>query len=68
MDHGTAGAGDTRTLDWKVTALRAGTYSLRYRVSAGIDGKATAESFDGSPPRGSFIARISRSTRKTQVD
>ncbi len=54
-------AGKTRTLDWKVTAVRAGTYSLRYRVSAGLDGKAVAESFDGSgPAKGSFIARISR--------
>ena len=54
-------AGQTRTLDWKMTAVRAGTYSLRYRVAAGIDGKAIAESFDGSgTPKGSFIARITR--------
>jgi hypothetical protein len=54
-------AGETRTLDWKVTAVRAGTYSLRYRVSAGLDGKAVAESSDGSgPAKGSFIARVSR--------
>jgi len=54
-------AGQTRTLDWKVTAVRAGTYSLRYRVSAGLDGKAVAESADGSgPAKGSFVARITR--------
>ena len=54
-------AGQTRTLDWKVTAVRAGTYSVRYRVAAGIDGKAIAESFDGSgAAKGSFIARITR--------
>jgi hypothetical protein len=54
-------AGKTRTLNWKVTAVRAGTYSLRYRVAAGIDGKAIAESFDGSgTAKGSFIARITR--------
>jgi hypothetical protein len=57
-------AGQTRTLNWKVTAVRAGTYSVRYRVAAGIDGKAIAESFDGSgPAKGSFIARISRAPR-----
>jgi hypothetical protein len=57
-------AGQTRTLNWKVTAVRAGTYSLRYRVAAGIDGKAIAESFDGSgSPKGSFIARITRAPR-----
>ena len=33
-------AGETRTLIWKVTAVRAGTYTLRYRVAAGLDGKA----------------------------
>jgi hypothetical protein len=57
-------AGQTRTLNWKVTAVRAGTYSLRYRVAAGIHGKAIAESADGSgPAKGSFIARISRTPR-----
>ncbi len=61
-------AGATRTADWEVTAVRAGTYSLRYRVSAGTDGKAKAELPDGSPARGSFIARITRSSRNTQVD
>jgi hypothetical protein len=61
-------AGATRTADWTVTAVRAGTYSLRYRVSAGTDGKAKAELPDGSPPRGSFIARITRSARTTQVN
>ena len=44
------------------------TYSLRYRVSAGTDGKAKAELPDGAPPRGSFIARISRNVRATKVD
>jgi hypothetical protein len=54
-------AGQTRTLDWRVTAVRSGTYSLRYRVAAAPDGKAVAEAFDGSgPAKGSFIARITR--------
>jgi hypothetical protein len=49
----------TRTLEWKVSALRAGTYNPRYRVNAGLDGKAKAESFDGGPATGSFTVRIS---------
>jgi len=60
--------GATRTADWRVTAVRSGTYSLRYKVSAGVDGKAKAELPDGSPPRGSFIARISHNARTTQVN
>ena len=52
-------AGRLAPSNWKVTAVRAGTYSLRYRVAAGIDGKAMAESFDGSgAAKGSFIARV----------
>lgn len=57
---GPLAAGKTRTLEWKVSALRAGTYNPRYRVNAGLDGKAKAESFDGRPATGSFTVRVSR--------
>ena len=43
-----------------MSAVRAGTYNPRYRVNAGIDGKAKAESFDGGPATGSFTVRIDR--------
>ena len=56
---GPLGPGDKRTLEWKVSALRAGTYNPRYRVNAGLDGNAQAESFDGGPATGSFTVRIS---------
>lgn len=56
-------AGGKRTLEWKVSAVRAGTYNPRYRVNAGIDGKAKAESFDGGPATGSFTVRIDRQPR-----
>lgn len=57
-------AGQTRTLNWKVTAVRAGTYTVRYRIAAGVHGKAVAEAADGSgTAKGSFIARISRTPR-----
>jgi len=56
-------AGGKRTLEWKVTPVRAGTYNPRYRVNAGIDGKAKAESFDGSPATGSFTVRVDRQPR-----
>jgi hypothetical protein len=61
---GPVDAGKTRTLIWNVSSVRAGTYSLRYRVSAGVDGKAVAVAADGSgPAKGSFIARITREPR-----
>jgi hypothetical protein len=59
--------GKSRTFSWKVTAVRAGTYSVRYRVSAGLDGKAKAELPDGSPARGSFIARVTRKPRPVTI-
>jgi hypothetical protein len=60
-------AGAKRTLEWNVSALRAGTYSPRYRVNAGLDGKAKAESFDGGPATGSFTVRISREPRSLEA-
>jgi hypothetical protein len=57
-------AGQSRTLNWNVTAVRAGTYSVSYRVAAGVHGKAVAEAADGSgQAKGRFIARISRTPR-----
>ena len=54
----------SRTFQWKVTAVRAGTYSVRYRVAAGLYGKAKIEdTTTGQPPKGSFIARVSRQPR-----
>jgi hypothetical protein len=61
-------AGATRTAVWNVTAVRPGTYTLRYRVGAGTDGRAQAELPDGSQPIGSFIARITDAPRRVVVD
>ena len=37
---GRLGPGETRTFTWKVTAVEAGSYTLRYRISPGLAGKA----------------------------
>jgi hypothetical protein len=60
--------GATRTLSWKVTAVRAGTYTLRYRVGAGLNGKAKATLVDGDPASGSFIVRVSEKPRPPVID
>jgi hypothetical protein len=65
---GTVPAGETRTLIWRVTAVRAGTYSLRFRVAAGLDGKAKAELSDGEPATGSFVAQVSDKARPVKLD
>ena len=59
--------GAQRTLTWKVSAVRAGTYQLHWRVAAGLNGKAKALE-DGQPPSGSFIARVSEKTHPVQID
>jgi hypothetical protein len=56
-------AGQTRELKWKVTAVRAGTYTLRWKVSAGLDGKAKAQLVDGDPATGEFVVRVSDKAR-----
>jgi hypothetical protein len=60
--------GESRTLVWTVTAVRAGTYTLRWKVAAGLDGKAKARSLEGGAPSGSFIARVSEKSRRVTLD
>jgi hypothetical protein len=60
--------GDTRTLIWKVTSVRAGTYTVRYQVAAGLHGKAKATLLDGEPAGGSFVVRVSEKPRPPRID
>jgi hypothetical protein len=48
--------GETKTFEWKLTAVEPGSYSLAYRVSPGLDGKATLAS--GSRAKGSFDVTV----------
>jgi hypothetical protein len=62
-------AGQTRTLKWKVTAVRPGTYTLRWRVAAGLNGKAKAVlADDGDPAAGEFVAQVSDKARPYKLD
>ena len=57
-------SGQQRTFTWKVTPVRSGTYSVRYRVAAGLYGKAKVEDTNhGAALKGSFIARVTREPR-----
>jgi hypothetical protein len=61
---GPVASGQSRTFSWKVTPVRSGTYSIRYRVAAGLYGKAkVVDTTTGTIPKGSFIARVSREPR-----
>jgi hypothetical protein len=48
--------GESKTFEWKLTAVEPGTYSLSYRVSPGLDGKARLAA--GSKARGNFDVRV----------
>ena len=50
-------AGETKTFEWKLTAVEPGDYSLTYRVAPGLDGKARLA--EGSKARGTFDVTVS---------
>ena len=49
-------AGETKTFEWKLTAVEPGSYSLAYRVAPGLDGKARLAA--GSKVRGIFTVQV----------
>ena len=53
---GRLGAGETKTFTWKVTAVEPGSYTLRYRISPGLAGKAKLA--DGGRTDGLFKVTI----------
>jgi len=60
--------GKSKTFRWRVTAVQAGPYRLRYRVSAGLDGKARAVEAGGSgEPDGTFRGTIDERPRDARI-
>lgn len=60
--------GKTRRFRWDVTAVEPGPYVLRWRVQAGLDGRAKAVLPGGGVPRGTFQGVIDRTAPDTEVD
>jgi hypothetical protein len=58
----------SREMVWNVTPVVPGTYTVRYRVAAGLQGKARAVTADGSIPEGEFVVRISGAPPQTRVN
>jgi hypothetical protein len=61
-------AGETKEFVWQVTPVKAGRYEVKYRVAAGLDGKAKAVLAGGDRPAGSFDVRVSREPDQSRVD
>ncbi len=68
FSFGPLGQGEVREMVWNVTPVQAGTYTVHYRVAAGLQGKAKAVTADGSVPEGEFVVRISSEAPQTRVD
>lgn len=60
--------GETEEIAWRVTAVMPGTYTLHYRVEAGLDGDARAITADGGDVKGEFVVTISDKPPKAEVD
>jgi hypothetical protein len=61
-------AGETRRFVWKVTPVRPGSHEVRFRVAAGLAGKAKAQAAGGRTPEGSFTVSISDKPSQATVD
>ena|SRR5215213_5397446 len=61
-------AGETKEFVWKVTPVKAGRFEVKYRVSAGLDGRARAVADGGERPSGSFTVNVSRKADDARVD
>lgn len=59
--------GQTTKAVWKLSAVRAGEYTLLYDIDAGFGGAAKAETDGGVAPGGSFATEITDRLPKTEV-
>lgn len=59
---------DSLDLVWRVTPVQAGTYTVRYRVAAGLQGNAVAVTEDGGVPEGEFVVRITDAPPQRRVN
>jgi hypothetical protein len=60
--------GATATFDWTVTAVHAGTHTVRYQIAAGLTGKAKAVTQGGGAPQGSFDVKIHGTPQQSYVN
>jgi hypothetical protein len=60
--------GDTKTFEFHVTPVKAGSHEVSYRLSAGLDGKAKARVPGGGRPEGTFSVKVSREPAQSRVD
>lgn len=60
-------AGATATAIWKLSAVKAGEWTVAYRVGAGLGEQVKAETASGGQPGGTFVAEITSELPETEV-
>jgi hypothetical protein len=60
--------GKTRRFVWRVTAVQAGTHTVKWHVAAGLNGKAKAAMTGNRAPEGSFTVDVSARPAQSHVD
>jgi hypothetical protein len=68
FQFGPLAPGETTDAIWRLAPVRGGTYTVNYRVSAGLNGKAQAVTVDGAPVTGKLLVRITTKPPKAGVD
>jgi hypothetical protein len=61
-------SGQSRTFEWHVTPVVAGTHTLRWHVAAGLNGRAIARTRDGQDAAGTFKVSVSQKAPAVKVD
>jgi len=67
FDFGEVKPGQTVRAVWKLSAVRAGKYTLLYSIDAGLSGKARAKTTGGVTPGGSFATEVTDELPETEV-
>jgi hypothetical protein len=57
----------TRTFVWSVVPVRAGRYTVRYRLTGSTTGRSQLRLSDGDAPHGSFAVRVSGKPASVRV-
>lgn len=68
FDFGPLKKGATANTVWKLSAVKAGSYTIVYSVEAGLSDATKAKTGGGAAPGGSFTVKINSAARNTEVN
>lgn len=67
FDFGPLKPGASTDAVWKLSAVKAGKFTLLYRIDAGLSGTARAVTGGGAAPGGSFVTEVTAALPNTEV-